>query len=541
MSSCDQKNSDRPILFPYGWLAVITLTGFFLRSFLSLHIPLTGDEVGTRLFMEGDYAYILTTFVEPWLSMGVYIAGTKWVGALFGTDPFILRLPVMVAGALAIPFIAGIVRQLGGNGFVALTAALLAAVNPYLVSFGYNLRSYAFLVLFTCAALFFLLKWLSRPGWRDGILCGLSMALALLAHFCALYFIAVLGLLFIWQFGLGAHPDIREKGWLAGSASLAFPAAFFLVAAAATYIPSFAEMMTFKSRWSGESPALASYLPHMAESFFAPGWLVMPSLVTLIGGWIVAAKKTHRAMALLALGTVIPMVMYAAAGSQHFPWGSIRFLIFILPLVLIQLAFALSLLANSSRVRILLLLVIVFSWLPELWSQYQRGISRPWKQAAELIRPWLREHDVVMAPGHERLSLLPFFIHDQWRIVWAGEYIAQKPADTNAGQRMILATINTGFPGHRQAAQLGDIHLTIYEGSNRGIIASNIVRDIQAVFAGGANPDLTALADLSLQLMKPLDWNRDEMLEMQKLYYHSLLQSREGMFMPPAQRKIRFP
>jgi len=541
MNFCDQDNNDSRVLFPYWWLAMITLAGFFLRALISLHVPLIGDEVGTRLYMEADYSYLLTTFHEPWLSMGVYIAGTKWIGALFGTDPFILRLPVIFAGVLAIPFIAGIVRQLGGNWLAALTAALLAAVNPYLVFFGYNLRSYAFLVLFTCAALFFLLRWLNRPCWRDGMLCGLSMALALLSHFCALYFIAVLGLLFIWQFVLGAHPVIREKGWLAGSASLALPSAFFLMAAAAAYIPSFAEMMAFRSRWTGESPALATYLPHMAESFFAPGWLVMPSLVTLIGGWIMAAKKSHRAMMLLAIGMVIPMVMYAAAGSQHFPWGSTRFLIFILPLVLIQLAFALSFLSHWPRVQILLTLLIVFSWLPELWSQYQRGISQPWKQAAEMIRPWLREHDVVVAPGNERLSLLPFFIHDQWRIEWAGEYIARDPADSKADQRMILATIKTGFPGHQQAAQLGEIHLTMYGGSSRSTIASNVVRDIQAAFAGGANPDFTALADLSLQLMKPLDWNRDEMLEMQKLYFHSLLQSREGIFMPPSQRKIRFP
>ena len=74
---------------------------------------------------------------------------------------------------------------------VALAAAALVAVNPWLVWYSQEARAYALLVLLSAAALLFLLR-RNLPLW------ALFSALAVLTHYFAAFLVAPMGLWLLW-------------------------------------------------------------------------------------------------------------------------------------------------------------------------------------------------------------------------------------------------------------------------------------------------------------------------------------------------------
>jgi predicted membrane-bound mannosyltransferase len=95
-------------------ILVFTLIGLAARALLSWYKPFIGDEVGTWIYIAKDVRFLLTHFIDPWLSMPAFIAGVRVWSHLVGEEAFVLRLPVVLAGTLAIPYLAAIVRRLGG-------------------------------------------------------------------------------------------------------------------------------------------------------------------------------------------------------------------------------------------------------------------------------------------------------------------------------------------------------------------------------------------------------------------------------------------
>jgi hypothetical protein len=75
---------------------------------------------------------------------------------------------------------------------VALTAAALVAVNPWLVWYSQEARAYALLVLLSTAALLFFLRG-NLARW------ALLSALAVLTHYFAAFFVAPMGLWLLWK------------------------------------------------------------------------------------------------------------------------------------------------------------------------------------------------------------------------------------------------------------------------------------------------------------------------------------------------------
>ncbi|HSL72294.1 MAG TPA: glycosyltransferase family 39 protein, partial [Longimicrobiales bacterium] len=68
----------------------------------------------------------------------------------FGAEPWVLRLPAMMAGILTIPVSYFAARALFGRSSALLCAALVATV-PQLVLYSAAARGYALIVLFTFA------------------------------------------------------------------------------------------------------------------------------------------------------------------------------------------------------------------------------------------------------------------------------------------------------------------------------------------------------------------------------------------------------
>jgi mannosyltransferase len=118
-----------------------------------------------------------------------YVLAWGWAKA-FGTGEVGLRSLSALFGAATVPvaFFAG--RELVGRR-AGLIAAALVAVNPMLIWYSQEARSYAVLVFFGALSLFFFARALRTREARDLTLWTMTSALALCSHYFAFFAVAI--------------------------------------------------------------------------------------------------------------------------------------------------------------------------------------------------------------------------------------------------------------------------------------------------------------------------------------------------------------
>jgi mannosyltransferase len=118
-----------------------------------------------------------------------YVLAWGWAKA-FGTGEFGLRSLSALFGAATVPIGYLIGQQLASRRTGLILAALLA-VNPMLIWYSQEARSYAPLVFFGALALFFFVRALDTRRGRDLGFWALASALALCSHYFAVFPIAI--------------------------------------------------------------------------------------------------------------------------------------------------------------------------------------------------------------------------------------------------------------------------------------------------------------------------------------------------------------
>jgi mannosyltransferase len=143
----------------------------------------------------------------------------EWlVTRAFGDGEFALRGLSALAGTLLVPVAFGIGRRIGGTRAGLATAALVA-VNPLLVWFSQEARSYELVALLSAASLLLFLRALDDDRPRVLAWWALLSALALCSHYFACFVLAPQIAWLLWR-----HPSRR--------AVLAVVAALMVVSAA---------------------------------------------------------------------------------------------------------------------------------------------------------------------------------------------------------------------------------------------------------------------------------------------------------------------
>ncbi len=204
-----------------------------------------------------------------------------------------LRLPSVIAGALTVPFVWLLARELTRSAWVANTSAILLAVHPLHIWYSQEARPYTLFVLFASIALWTLsvaMRW-GGAGWW--VAYALASALSILAH--------VLGMLALVIGAVWVIFRWRERGL-----ALRFAAASALAVGLA--IPFLVMLIAAESRGGSGTPPrgfTGLELPYTVFTFLA-GYSLGPSLRSLQNlGWR-PALFTHP-------GQVV-LVACAAAG-----------------------------------------------------------------------------------------------------------------------------------------------------------------------------------------------------------------------------------
>jgi mannosyltransferase len=131
-----------------------------------------------------------------------YAVAWAWT-QLTGTGEFGLRSVSALAGVATVPVAYLIGAELRDRRAGIATAALVA-VNPMLIWYSQEARSYALLSLLTAVSLLYFLRSLERGGRRDATRWGIASGLALATHYFALFPIALEGAWLLWRRGRSA-------------------------------------------------------------------------------------------------------------------------------------------------------------------------------------------------------------------------------------------------------------------------------------------------------------------------------------------------
>jgi mannosyltransferase len=172
-------------------LASLTALGLAVR-FASLDVQsYHHDEVITAArVLPGSFADMLgevkTSESNPPL---YYVLAWGWA-KLFGTDEVGLRSLTALFGAATVPVAYCIGRELA-NRRAGLIIAAIVAVNPMLIWYSQEARSYALLVFFGTLSLLFFTRALRTRSGRDLALWTLTSALALCSHYFAVFAVGI--------------------------------------------------------------------------------------------------------------------------------------------------------------------------------------------------------------------------------------------------------------------------------------------------------------------------------------------------------------
>jgi len=118
-----------------------------------------------------------------------YVLAWSWA-KLFGTGEVGLRSLSALFGAAAVPVVYLVGAELASRR-AGLVAAALAAVNPMLIWYSQEARSYSLLVFFGALSLLFFARALRSRSGRDLTLWALASALSLCSHYFAVFAVAI--------------------------------------------------------------------------------------------------------------------------------------------------------------------------------------------------------------------------------------------------------------------------------------------------------------------------------------------------------------
>lgn len=117
-----------------------------------------------------------------------YVLVWTW-SKIFGTGEVGLRSLSALFGTLTVPLAYAAAATLGSSRRVALLAAVFVALNPYLIWYSQEARSYALMVLFAALALVYFARSLERSRSWSLAMWALASALALSSHYFAVFLI----------------------------------------------------------------------------------------------------------------------------------------------------------------------------------------------------------------------------------------------------------------------------------------------------------------------------------------------------------------
>jgi mannosyltransferase len=320
------------------------------------------------------------------------------VKALGESEAAVRSLSVAAGALLTFPMY-GLGDRLAGRA-VGLMAALLVAINPFLVWYGQEARMYALALTLGSAGLWAFLRALERGRWRWVLAAAAAMLAALYTYVLSAVLLPVMA--FWWLLLLWRRRDeedeaprpTRLQGGLAaliliavGFAPLAWRA--WLATATPADLPggappsAWALLLHWLSIWTIHKAAGAPLAPWVVAALAAAGLIAAPAQGRLrLGGYLLLPLATA-----LLLGRRDPLVL-----------AETRYFIAVVPALLLAIAACLGWLIGRQRALGLAMLLLVagvtLAALRQNWQPQHR--REDWREAARYIAQHAGPADAIL-------------------------------------------------------------------------------------------------------------------------------------------------
>jgi mannosyltransferase len=406
-------------------LAGLTVLGVTVR-FASLGVQsYHHDEVITAVrVLPGSFGDMLHTVkVSESNPPLYYVLGWGWAKA-FGTGEVGLRSLSALFGAATVPVGYLIGRHLATRRAGLILAGLIA-VNPMLIWYSQEARSYALLVFFGAVAMYFFVRALDTGRGRDLAWWALASALALCSHYFAVFAVAIEALWLLVA--------LRAR-W-----RLVLPALAAVAAAGLALLPlANAQTNPTHIGWIENSPLperfwetavsfLVGETGHVIAEAPRERYALVPIVfvgvaLALVAFW--GSRRERRGAGLglvLGLGVVGLTIVAALAGKDYVVERNL--LPALMPLLaVVAIGFAAS---GLRRVGLFFAVALCAYWLAfDVHITQTPNLQRPdfrtvtdelgppggrraivtWKLAADSVRYYLPDQAVRMYGGEERIS-----------------------------------------------------------------------------------------------------------------------------------------
>jgi mannosyltransferase len=356
-------------------LLLILLLAFGLR-FYHLGAQSFWNDEGTSVAMaQRDLVTIARDAAQDIHPPLYYWLLSGWVG-LFGTGEAAVRSLSALSGVVVLALTFALGRRLAGP-WIALAAALLAAIHPFQVYYAQEARMYMLLAALTAGAVLALVHIVQGASWPAWLALVLLEAAGLYTHYSFVFIVLVLNLAYaLWlAFTWRQQPDVRRApaGWRALNWVLSQVGVLLL------YLPwlstAFRQVTTWPHpagttalfsalaeawRWLVFGSTIQTGTPAIPSS--APAWIagavivplivavvvIVAGLLSLAMGWVGSRTVDHRWSAgLLALWLGLPVLLVFVLGLYREAY--LKFLLVVTPAVTILLACGLLAPLRSRR------------------------------------------------------------------------------------------------------------------------------------------------------------------------------------------------
>ena len=317
-------------------LLVIIAVGVLLRL-LYLSQPMKGDEAATFI---NSASQPLNVALSTYRSPNNHLFHTFLVSiayAVLGNAPWVVRLPVFLAGSLTIPAIYVTARRLYNPRAALLSAAVIAAA-PEMIFFSTNARGYMVICLIFLLLLGlgkYLISFHSAAGWTAYVV------LSALGFYTVPTMLYPFGILFVWLFVsivVETPPAQRKQKLLVFLLSSAAAGVMTI----ALYLPVLinegfdaivGNKYVLPLPWEQFLDEMGALLPYVWTQW-STGIPVLPLLILVIGFFIGVLFHNRLAAHRISLFPVAVGVLAALLlVQQSAPFA--RSLLFLLPLAII--------------------------------------------------------------------------------------------------------------------------------------------------------------------------------------------------------------
>lgn len=351
-----------------------------------------------------------------------YLLAWGWAKA-FGSSEFGLRSLSALFGAATVPLGYLIGRQLASRRTGLILAALLA-LDPMLIWYSQEARSYALLVFLCALSMLFFVRALGSRGGKDLALWALASALALCSHYFAVFLI---GIEAAWLL-----IALRER-W-----RVTLPALAAVLATGLALLPLLAAQVNPSHiGWIEGSPLalrfwetgvsfLAGETGHVIAEPPRERYALVPAVAVALGLALLAARGSWREWRGAAIGLILGLGVAALAGAAALAGKDYiverNLLPALVPLsAVVAIGFGVS---GARRAGLALALVLCVYWAAfDVYVSQTPNLQRPdfrqlsqaigpaggrravvsWRLAADPERWYLHDGSVRMYGGVERL------------------------------------------------------------------------------------------------------------------------------------------